>query len=87
MSDRVEGLLVGNPQEAYFIPADRLDEFKVESSVAEAIATDAGEGEVQGFARRKELRPTVKPLSFGFKGPIMRPGPMQNTYSLAPTAT
>ncbi len=87
MSDRVEGMLVGNPDEAYFIPADRLAEFKVDSSVAEAIAAGAGEGEVQGFAARKPLRPTVKPLSFGFKGPIMRPGPLQNTYSLAPTDT
>ncbi|GEM_PF-2463432 len=86
MSDRVEGVLVGNSDEAYFIPGDRLAEFKIDSGVAEAIAAESGEGEVQGFARRP-LRPKVKPLSFGFSGPIMRPGPMQSTYSLAPTAT
>lgn len=91
---RTEGLLVSQDDGVYFIPDDKLAGFKIADDAAEGVREAVGEAEVSGFKQmgfspevQRHFRPAIKPIAFAFRGPIAGGGPLQNTYSLAVTAT
>lgn len=78
--DAVQGTLFqGSDGSIYFIPHDKLDEFRVpdENAVGVREALDQIDGEVAGFGFLKEqLRSDVRQLK-AFEGPLGLPGPQR----------
>jgi hypothetical protein len=89
MSDRTEGVLFNREDGVFFVPEEQLSQFRVPDAEAEKLRANVEGDEVSGFAskgvqsfRAESLRPSVKPIKWGFDGPIV----LRGTYSLNPTA-
>jgi len=83
MSERTSGVLFNREDGVFFVPESRLTEFRIDEGQAASVRSkvhSAVSDEVVGFSAPK-MRPSIKPISWGFSGPIV----LANTYSLAPT--
>jgi hypothetical protein len=82
MADRESGVLFNREDGVFFVPDNRLDEFRIPDNqatkVRDRVARDTDE--VSGFSMQS-LRPNVTPMSWGFEGPIR----LGVSYSMADT--
>jgi len=83
MSERTSGVLFNCEDGIFFVPESRLTEFRIDEDQAASVRSkvhSAVSDEVVGFSA-SPMRPLVKPISWGFSGPIK----LGLLYSLAPT--
>lgn len=79
------GMLVSNDDGVFFIPKNKLDEYRLdEESAADAKARYGGD-EVAGFASKPLAGGRGPSLDFGFSGPVRGPLIRASYADAAPT--